>query len=211
MASLRLSTVWPETAGGRTGGCRLGHMHLLLAVAAAAILTSAGSAAGPAVRADAPISAVAVAARPATRTAYRAPLSPLRVLTPFTPPLTRYGAGHLGLDLAAATGTQVLAAGDGVVRFAGSVAGRGVVVLGHPDGISTEYEPVTAVVVRGQSMVAGQPIGRVQGRHRSCAPRSCLHWGARRGADYLDPLTLLMPLGVVRLLPWDSWAGTWDS
>jgi murein DD-endopeptidase MepM/ murein hydrolase activator NlpD len=124
------------------------------------------------------------------------------VLTPFTPPVEKYGPGHLGVDLAAAAGVSVQAAGAGVVRFAGPVAGHGVVVLVHPDGISTEYEPVAAVVVAGQRVAAGQRIGTVRGAHRSCIPASCLHWGARRGSAYLDPMSLLRPLGVVRLLPW---------
>lgn len=134
---------------------------------------------------------------------YRAPVAgPVKVLTPFTQPSTPYGPGHLGVDLSASAGDPVLAAGTGVVRFAGQVAGRGVVVLTHPDGISTEYEPVAAVVVQGQRVVAGQRVGTVLGRHRACAPASCLHWGARRGSAYLDPMSLLAPLGVVRLLPW---------
>jgi len=135
--------------------------------------------------------------------AYRAPLPAVRVLTPFTPPPERYGPGHLGLDLATPAGAAVLAAGSGVVRFAGPVAGRGVVVLLHPDGISTEYEPVAAVVVAGRRVVAGQRIAVVAGTHRGCAPATCLHWGARRGTAYLDPMSLLAPLGVVRLLPWN--------
>jgi murein DD-endopeptidase MepM/ murein hydrolase activator NlpD len=136
---------------------------------------------------------------------YRPPLTTLRVLKPFTPPVERYGAGHLGVDLAAAAGGAVLAAGSGVVRFAGPVAGHGVVVLVHPDGISTEYEPLAAVVAAGQRVTAGQRIGTVRGVHRGCAA-GCLHWGARRGSghppEYLDPMSLLAPLGVVRLLPW---------
>jgi murein DD-endopeptidase MepM/ murein hydrolase activator NlpD len=126
----------------------------------------------------------------------------VRVLTGFHPPATRYGRGHLGVDLAAAQGTAVVAAGGGVVRFAGPVAGRDVVVLMHPDGISTEYEPVAAAVAAGQRVVAGERIGIVRGVHRGCSPADCLHWGARRGDAYLDPMSLLEPLGVVRLLPW---------
>ena len=126
----------------------------------------------------------------------------MRVLTPFSPPAEKYGAGHLGVDLAVPAGGAVLAAGTGVVRFAGPVAGHGVVVLVHSDGISTEYEPLAAAVVTGQRVVAGQRIGAVAGAHRGCAPATCLHWGARRGTRYLDPMSLLKPLGVVRLLPW---------
>jgi murein DD-endopeptidase MepM/ murein hydrolase activator NlpD len=91
-----------------------------------------------------------------------------------------------------------------VVRFAGPVAGRGVVVLQHPDGISTEYEPVRALprVVAGAAVIRGAPLGVVVGTHHGCSPGRCLHWGARRGDRYLDPLSLLVPLGPVALLPW---------
>jgi murein DD-endopeptidase MepM/ murein hydrolase activator NlpD len=128
---------------------------------------------------------------------------PLRVLRGFTAPANVYGPGHRGVDLAVPAGGEIRAAGAGVVRFAGSVAGRGVIVLLHPDGISTEYEPVTASVVAGQQVRLGAVIGTVTGHHRGCPPNGCLHWGARRGGSYLDPLLLLRPLGIVRLLPWD--------
>ena len=136
---------------------------------------------------------------------YQTPLAAgLTVLARFAPPATRYGEGHLGVDLAAAPGVSVRSAGAGVVRFAGVVAGRGVVVIVHPDGLSTEYEPLAVSVHAGQGVHAGQVIGRLSGAHRSCAPASCLHWGARRGEAYLDPTSLLRPLGVVRLLPWSD-------
>jgi len=137
---------------------------------------------------------------PAAAVAYRPPV-PGAVVRPFVPPPTPYAAGHRGVDLAAAAGTPVGAAGNAVVRFAGPVAGRGVVVLAHADGITTEYEPVRPLVHAGQAVRAGEPVGRIAGRHAGC-PASCLHWGARRGSAYLDPLTLLRPLGPVVLLPW---------
>jgi murein DD-endopeptidase MepM/ murein hydrolase activator NlpD len=79
------------------------------------------------------------------------------------------------------------------------------VVLQHPDGISTEYEPLrTARTLRpGQAVARGDPVGVIAGTHRGCRPGRCLHWGAKRGDTYLDPLTLMVPLGPVRLLPWD--------
>ena len=177
---------------------------LLFGSAPAAIAPSGtGQAAGHHDSADAnPAEHRSPAERSAAR--YQVPINTgaIRVLTDFSPPATRYGRGHLGADLAAAQGSAVVAAGPGVVRFAGPVAGRGVVVLVHPDGISTEYEPVAAAVVTGQRVLAGQRIGILRGAHHSCAPALCLHWGARRGAAYLDPMSLLRPLGVVRLLPW---------
>ena len=139
--------------------------------------------------------------------AYLAPLpGRLTVVRAFDPPSTPYGPGHRGVDLRAAPGTIVRAAGVGIVIFAGPVADRGVVVVAHPDGIRTEYEPVLPSVQVGVHVQAGAPIGLVRGRHRGC-PRGCLHWGARRGARYLDPLQLLTPLGPVVLLPWPRRAG----
>src|SRR5262245_49815722 len=140
---------------------------------------------------------------PAPDASYTAPIAgPLRVLRPFEPPPTPYAAGHRGVDLETPLGVDVLAAGAGRVTFAGSVAGRGVVVVAHPDGIHTEYEPVRALVVAGQAVARGQPIGRVSGQHAAWPPGRCLHWGARRGEVYLDLLLLWRSVGPVRLLPW---------
>jgi len=133
---------------------------------------------------------------------YRPPVTgTLRIVHPFVPPATRYGPGHRGVDLASRAGTVVVAAGSGTVTFAGSVAGRGVVVVSHPDGVRTEYEPIIPAVSAGMDVVSGQLLGVVSGVHGRCPPNACLHWGARRGSEYFDPLTLLQPLGVVRLLP----------
>ena len=132
---------------------------------------------------------------------YIGPLpDPLEVLRGFDPPAIEYGPGHLGVDLRARQGDHVGAAAAGRVDFAGQVAGRGVVVVAHPDGIRTEYEPVRPDVEAGELVRPGQLIGTLHGRHVGC-PRTCLHWGARRGDAYVDPLGLLRPLGPVVLLP----------
>lgn len=134
---------------------------------------------------------------------YQLPLSgPTTVVRVFERPPTPYAAGHRGVDLAVQAEQLVLAPAPGIVAFAGSVAGRGVVVVTHADGITTEYEPIRAQVRPGQTVARGDPIGVVFGEHGACPPNSCLHWGARRGADYFDPMTLLHPLGVVHLVPW---------
>ena len=150
--------------------------------------------------ASVPVAAPRSRLAPVAVVIYAAPVAG-RVLRPFDPPTTPYGAGHRGVDLAAAAGTPVRAAADGTVTFAGPVAGRGVLVVEHTDGITTEYEPVRPRVARGARVRRGEVIAAVAGRHPGCAD-GCLHWGARRGAGYLDPLTLLRPLGPVVLLPW---------
>ncbi len=136
-------------------------------------------------------------------TGYALPLSPpAPVLRGFELPPTPYAAGHRGVDLGAGEHATVLAAGAGVVTFAGLVAGRGVVVIAHPDGVSTEYEPVASIVHAGQIVARGDPIASVSGEHAGCPPDACLHWGARRDGDYFDPMTLLHPLGRVHLVAW---------
>ncbi|MGY1604787.1 murein hydrolase activator EnvC family protein [Geodermatophilus sp. SYSU D00815] len=126
---------------------------------------------------------------------------PPPVTRPFEPPDGPYGAGHRGVDLGAAPGAAVLAAGDGVVAFAGTVAGRPVVSVDHPGGLRTTYEPVDPSVAAGQAVARGSPIGTLLGGHGGCPADACLHWGVRRAETYLDPLALLRPVRV-RLLPW---------
>jgi murein DD-endopeptidase MepM/ murein hydrolase activator NlpD len=146
---------------------------------------------------------LAGAVQPGAVAGYASPLrGALEVVAVFAAPPTPYAAGHRGVDLASSPGQAVLAAGAGRVSFAGRVAGRGVVVIAHAAGVSTEYEPVSPLVHAGDAVSLGQPIGQVTGDHRGCAPGGCLHWGARRAGVYFDPLRLLEPLGPVRLLPW---------
>jgi murein DD-endopeptidase MepM/ murein hydrolase activator NlpD len=121
------------------------------------------------------------------------------VTRPFEAPAHAYGPGHRGADLGGASGTPVLAAGDGVVVFAGMVAGRPVVSVDHADGLRTTYEPVDPAVGAGQRVARGSPIGTLVVGHMGCPVEACLHWGLRRGEGYLDPLLLLVVR--VRLLP----------
>lgn len=133
---------------------------------------------------------------------YQLPLQGVAVIVhPFTGSATPYSAGHRGVDLRSTSGMPVFASATGIVTFSGSVAGRGVVVLRHPDGILTEYEPVLGSVHVGMTVAAGTQLGVVSGQHGDCPVDGCLHWGARRGDTYLDPMSLLHGLGSIRLVP----------
>ncbi|MEQ4723442.1 peptidoglycan DD-metalloendopeptidase family protein [Nonomuraea sp. B19D2] len=123
-----------------------------------------------------------------------------RILRRFAPPPEPWLAGHRGVDLAAPTATPVLAAGPGTVRFAGPVAGKGVVTVEHEGGLRTTYLPVEASVRRGQPVTSGARLGVIEASTGHCQ-ESCLHWGLRRGSDYLDPL-LLLGHAPIRLLPY---------
>jgi murein DD-endopeptidase MepM/ murein hydrolase activator NlpD len=119
----------------------------------------------------------------------------------FEPPPSPYAAGHRGVDLAGVAGQPVVAAGAGVVAFAGLVAGRPVVSVDHPGGLRTTYEPVQPGVAAGQVVGRGLPLGVLVAGHGGCPAEACLHWGLRRGEVYLDPRSLLRAPRV-RLLPW---------
>jgi murein DD-endopeptidase MepM/ murein hydrolase activator NlpD len=103
------------------------------------------------------------------------------------------------VDLLGHAGQQVRTALGGTVTFAAPLAGRGVVVVDH-GGVRTTYEPVSASVVVGDVVTRGAAIGLLRRAQSHCFPRTCLHWGLRRGETYLNPLTLV-GAGPVRLLP----------
>ncbi|MFF5052417.1 M23 family metallopeptidase [Micromonospora sp. NPDC000663] len=132
---------------------------------------------------------------------FRLPLDgPPAPVRRFDPPPRPWLAGHRGVDLAAPAGAVVRSAGPGTVLFAGLVAGRPVVTVGHAGGLRTTHEPVRPAVRPGQPVTAGAPLGELLPGHPGCPTEACLHWGLRRGDEYLDPLALL-GLGPVRLFP----------
>jgi murein DD-endopeptidase MepM/ murein hydrolase activator NlpD len=149
-----------------------------------------------------PLLFTAPAAPAAQPVHYERPV-PGAVVRPFDD-VGQYEAGHRGVDLATVPDEPVRTAAAGEVTFAGQVAGRGVVVVLHADGLRTTYEPVEPLVRVDQRLSAGAVLGRVTGAHEGCSPGRCLHWGVRRGELYLDPMTLLANLAPVRLLPWDG-------
>lgn len=116
------------------------------------------------------------------------------VLRPFEAPGHEYGPGHRGVDLVARPGTAVRAAAGGEVTFAGLVAGERWVSVRHADGVVTSYGAVSSLAVRtGQVVDRGQVLGTATGTHGDelLRPEAGLHWGARRGGVYIDPLELL--------------------
>lgn len=132
--------------------------------------------------------------------AFAWPLQPRpQVVTSFDRPEQNWLPGHRGVDLAAQEGQSVLAVADGIVVFAGPVAGKPVVSVDHPSGLRSTYEPVVASVAAGSRVRRGTILGSVAGGHESCSA-TCLHWGIRRGREYLDP-TALVHASPIRLKP----------
>lgn len=90
--------------------------------------------------------------------------------------------GHYAIDIAADTGTRVMAAAGGVVTFAGwkNNGGGYQVWIAHGSGLYTTYNHMSAVSVgRGQHVARGQQVGRVGMTGNATGPH--LHFEVWRG------------------------------
>jgi len=103
-------------------------------------------------------------------------------------PSTRVRRLHAGVDIGAPTGTPIVAAAAGVVRFAGVSGGYGnLVELDHGGGSETRYAHASALLVRtGQRVERGQLIARVGSTGLSTGPH--LHFEVRVGGQPVDPV-----------------------
>jgi murein DD-endopeptidase MepM/ murein hydrolase activator NlpD len=94
---------------------------------------------------------------------------------------------HAGIDLKAAYGREVPAAGAGQVAFAGEQGGYGLtVVLTHPNGTQTRYAHLSSLSVRaGEEVAQGTVVGRVGNSGRSTGPH--LHFEVLVAGRPVDP------------------------
>lgn len=103
-------------------------------------------------------------------------------------PILKRRRPHLGVDYGAPHGTPVLAAGSGVVIFAGTDGGYGKVVrIRHPNGYVTGYAHLSRIGVRrGQTVQQGQTIGRVGSTGLATGPH--LDYRVQEpGGRYINP------------------------
>lgn len=147
----------------------------------------------------------------ASRLRYRSPTTESRpqVVHPFEKPVQRWSAGHRGVDLRVPENDRrVYAPAPGKVVFSGTVVNRKVLVLAHPDGRRSTFEPMDEALPVGTTVAAGEVIGTVavtaggtsERPYRRCTT-VCLYWGVRQGgargdgsgkdAEYINPMSLL--------------------
>ncbi|MEG4942765.1 M23 family metallopeptidase [Microcoleus sp. F4-D5] len=112
-------------------------------------------------------------------------------------PVLREFFFHSGVDFLASEGTQVLAAGEGTVAFAGSQGDYGnLVVVNHQAGKQTRYAHLKDLAVKvGQKVQSGEVLGTVGTTGKRDIPPSHLHFEVRynSGLGWVaeDPLLYL--------------------
>ena len=110
------------------------------------------------------------------------------------PPLGQFKHFHTGIDVAAAFGTPVLAAADGlVVAVQHTSVGYGnYVIVAHGGGYFTLYAHLAETqVVDGQRLLRGQVVGLEGATGLATGPH--VHFELRYNAAVIDPMAYLPP------------------
>ncbi len=121
----------------------------------------------------------------ACRSSLSWPLRDVDVTGGFDAPARPWMPGHRGVDLAAHEHDDLHAPSNGAISFAGTVAGKRVVSIRHGD-LTLTFEPAVTRLQVGSAVTRGERFGEVTRGSDHCDD-SCLHWGVKRGDDYLDP------------------------
>ena len=102
-------------------------------------------------------------------------------------PFTGHQGVHEGVDIAARFGGPIFATGDGVVTWAGDMAGYGLAVeVTHESTLITRYAHASEVLVKeGDRVRRGQEIARVGTTGRSTGPH--LHFEVLRNGHAVNP------------------------
>ena len=102
-------------------------------------------------------------------------------------------SNHKGMDIGAATGTDIIAAADGeVVISTYSYSAGNYIMLDHGGGVSTVYMHCSKLLVGvGEKVKQGQVIAKVGSTGYSTG--SHLHFGIRSGGTYVNPRSYVSP------------------
>ncbi|MBF8983528.1 M23 family metallopeptidase [Lutibacter sp. B2] len=106
-------------------------------------------------------------------------------------PISNIRKFHKGLDISNKTGTQIVAAGTGIVTFCGWHSGYGkTIVLSHGYGYRSVYAHNSKNLVKvGQKVNKGDIIAKIGSTGRSTGPH--LHFEVHFKGQAIDPQTIL--------------------
>ena len=102
---------------------------------------------------------------------------------------------HFGIDIAAPTGTKVVAPADGVITLVHKdmFFSGGTMIVDHGHGLSSAFLHLSRILVeRGERVVQGQAIAEVGSTGRSTGPH--LDWRINLFGRRLDPALLVGPM-----------------
>jgi murein DD-endopeptidase MepM/ murein hydrolase activator NlpD len=88
---------------------------------------------------------------------------------------------------------------SGTISFVGVVVDRPVITVDHGNGLRSSFEPVRSTLAKGDTVGKGDIVGTLVTGH--CGETPCVHWGVRRGDDYVNPLEFVLDLRPSILLP----------
>ncbi|HAO25060.1 MAG TPA: peptidase M23 [Methylophaga sp.] len=129
----------------------------------------------------------------------RTPVPISRISSGFNPnrkhPVLQTNRPHRGVDYAAATGTPILATGDGKVDFVGTKGGYGrTVILSHGGRYTTLFAHMSKYksgIRAGQRVRQGEVIGYIGSSGLATGPH--LHYEFRIDGVHKNPLTVTLP------------------
>lgn len=102
-------------------------------------------------------------------------------------PINKQTKKHLGVDLAAPRGTNVMAALNGEITFAEREAGYGkLIIIKHANNLETKYAHLSYInVSAGDKIKAGSVIGKVGLTGNTSGPH--LHFEVLKNGKHVDP------------------------
>ncbi len=120
------------------------------------------------------------------------------------------GAGrsfHYGIDIAAITGTAIVASQGGTVTYAHWQGGYGqVVFVSHSDGSETRYAHMSRILVsEGQQITQGEKLGEVGSTGFATGPH--LHFEVHINGEAVNPTDYLLGLeqgSAAKILPFEN-------
>ncbi len=136
---------------------------------------------------------------------WRMPIPLARITSRFNPhrmhPVLHRVMPHNGIDFAGSTGTPVYAVAPGTLKFAADSGPCGnMVQILHSNGLVSAYchlSKFAPALKAGQKVEGRQLVGYVGQTGRVTGPH--LHFAVKKGAAFIDPLSLKM--GGVQVLP----------